>query len=314
MKHTVVSSDIVQLAAMECAASCILTALNIAGLDYRHFLLGYWNLTYFSKTIMSGKYMIRNDLKFAYGIEQECRVGTASDLMALLRRNHMILLACRASGLRFFPKGMLAQEAGGFQHFILLYGCRSDPDRFLVVDPVAAYIGEMSAADIWECRVKEKELLYYSLSLPPSFEPPSAREMFARESAAIYDRYAGNKAMDSFIRDVADCVNWDRTARHAWIDQNNITISSIVKTRSLVWQSFCGLNVMTGDEMRAGRERLEGVVKLWTAVNFLLIKWKKSDAGETLAASVIQKLEALKSRERECLHFIKEKGREWAAI
>jgi hypothetical protein len=314
MKQLITSVDIIKLAAMECAASCIVTALNIAGLNYRYFLLSYWNLTYSSKIIMSGKHMRRNDLQYAYGIEKECKLGNDNDLIALLQQNHMVLLTCHASRLRFFPKNMLGLESTGFQHYILLYGYQPETGKFLVIDPVAEFIGEITASEIWEGSVRENELLYYSLLLPSSFEQPAVREIFSRESAANVKFYTGDKAMNQFIQDLMECTRLSQEERNAWIDQNNITISSIVKTRSLVWQCFCDLNVMTSDDIREGNEWIEGIVKLWTTVNFLMIKLKRSHANEALVLSIEQKLETLKIKERECLEFIMKKGRELSAV
>jgi hypothetical protein len=313
-KQSFTSADIIKLGAMECAASCILTALNIAGMNHRYFLLSYWNLTYNSKIIMSGKHMIRNDLEYAYGIKIEYRLGNEYDLIAMLRHNNMILLSCQASRLRFFSKNMLDLDTTGFQHYILLYGYRSETGNFLVIDPIADFIGEMAPAEIWESSVKENELMYCALLFPEVLKQPAISDIFIRESSANVKFYTGDKAISQFIQDVKECTRLRSEERNIWIDQNNITITSIVKTRALVWQCFCELNVMSGEDIRAGNELLKGVVKLWTTVNFLLIKLKKSFNNEAAVTSIEQKLVLLRNKERECLEFIMEKGRELSAI
>ncbi|MFD0697453.1 hypothetical protein ACFQZT_25590 [Paenibacillus sp. GCM10027628] len=314
MKQFNTAGDIVKLAAMECAASCIMTALTIAGHDYRYFLLSYWNLNYNSKIIMSGKNMRHNDLQFAYGIAKECRSGTEDDLIALLRQNNMAMLFCKASKLRFFPRNMLGHESSGFQHFILLYGYQPETGKFLVIDPVADYKGEISAYEVWDCSVKSSEIIYYSLELPDYYEQPSASRIFSKESSANLRNYSGDKAIAAFIQDLQACLQWPQDERDTWINQNNITISSIVKTRSIVWECFCDLNLMTPDEIRAGNEIVEQIVSLWTTVNFLLIKLKKNHSNEAIAKSIEQKLETLKVKELECLQFIQQKGLELYAV
>src|SRR4051812_12848538 len=100
MSYKATPKDVINVAAMECAASCIMTALNIAGLNYRFYLLSYWNLNYHARNLLSGEVNImRNDLLYAYGIEHKCHIGNEQHLIQALEQKHMILFACHASKL-----------------------------------------------------------------------------------------------------------------------------------------------------------------------------------------------------------------------
>jgi len=314
MKKIITSGDLIKLGAMECAASCIMTALHITGLDYRYFMLSYWNLTYTSKIIMSAKNIIRTDLLYTYGIKKEFMKGNEQNLIELMQGNHMAVLPCHASKLHFFPRIMLGHESHGFHHFILLYDYFPQRESFLVIDPIAEFIGEISTAELWESSVSKHELIYYTLELPNKFEQPSIDQIFIRESATNVMRYGGDKVITKFIEDIKECIKLEQDERNTWIDQNNVTITSIVKTRSLVWQSFCSLNRMTADDVEIGNQLIEAIVKLWTTVNFLLIKMKRSHKQAEIVTTIEDKLLTLKAKERECLEFIKRKGGELAAI
>ncbi len=319
-KPLVASTDVVKLAAMECAASCVLTSLRIAGLDDRYFMLGYWHLTYSANVLMSGRNMVRNDLEYVYGIRKELVSGAGDRLMASLREGHMVLLYCRASRLPFFPVRMLGHEAKGFEHCILVYQYRQETGRFLVIDPIADYIGEMSLAELYSGSARENRFIYYSLAFPTFFQKPSDVEIFHRESANNFNQYTqeglhtGGKAIDLFCRDLAQCAQWNALDRDAWIDQNNITITSIVKTRPIVWESFRALDVLSSEDIRTGAESIEAIVKLWTIVNFQLIKLKRNPDHATLALSIRAKLKAVRSAESAFLEFLYKKGRECVEI
>ncbi|MGG1516563.1 hypothetical protein ABE504_14185 [Paenibacillus oryzisoli] len=315
MSYRATPENIIHVAPMECAASCIMTALNIAGLNYRFYLLSYWNLNYYAKNLLSGEVNImRNHLLYAYGTQIKCHNGNAYDLIQAMEQEQLVMFACQASKLRFFPEKFTGHEANGFQHFILLYGYQAESNRFLVIDPIADFIGEITESELRDCALKETEFIYYSLSFPQSFEQPSVSQIFKRESQINADKYTGEKAFHLFIADLEALPSWSQQERETWINQNNITITTIVKMRKMIWQSYCELNMMTATAVQAGQELVEGVVKLWMAVNFLLLKLKKKQNEKNIIAAIAQNLETLISKERECVEFIKLKGDEVVAI
>ncbi len=82
----------------------------------------------------------------------------------------------------------------------------------------------------------------------------------------------------------------------------------------MVWQSFCSLNVMTWMEIETGGTYISTIVKLWTTVNFLLIKFKRNYSNTQLSETIQQKLKTIKKTENEFLEFIYLKGRDLLAI
>lgn len=128
------------------------------------------------------------------------------------------------------------------------------------------------------------------------------------------DGQTGREAFRLFSQDVADSANMTQEYRAAWIERNNITLSSIVKARERVWQSFRELGLMTEDEMAQGDAYLDEIAKGWTAVNFALVKLKRSPQNAELTAAIQRLLERNATLELECLRFIYGKGRERVAL
>ncbi len=316
----ITSTDVIKLAAMECAASCVVTGLNISGLDYRYFMLNYWHLIYYGNVLMLRGSIFKNDLGFAYGIEKKLVEGNESKLVESLGRGKMAIFLCRASKLRFFPGSMLGLESNLFQHHILLHGYVPDTGNILAIDPIADFLGEVTIEELLENSIRSGELIYYTLEFPRSFQKPTAREIFQRETESNFKQnvrsrsHPGNDAFSLFLHGLVECLQANTDTRNSWIDQNNITISSIIKSRPLIWQSFCSLDMMTSEELRTGGEYINEIVKLWTALNFLLIKLRRKPADTELLESVQYKVQAIKAAEYEFLEFMHEKGRGLYAV
>ncbi|MGB8953919.1 MAG: hypothetical protein WCC10_00975, partial [Tumebacillaceae bacterium] len=114
----------------------------------------------------------------------------------------------------------------------------------------------------------------------------------------------GGKALDQFSRTLAVAEAWEAEERNLWIDRNNITISSIIKTRTKIWESFRDLGVLAPDEEAELEREIQGIVKLWTLLNFLLIKFKRKPEDSSLVASMRQKLIEIKRTELRFLQRI----------
>jgi hypothetical protein len=320
LKTQVTTADIQKLGAVECVASCLMSGLHLSGLDYRYFLLGHWNLVYYENTLMPDNDMADLGLEYAYGIETRHHSGTASDIISLLQSGGWLLLACRASRLSFFPRNLLGLESHQFLHFILVYRYGSATDTFSVIDPIANFIGEMNEAELTAAAVEEGELNYYACIPSGKEKRPSANDIFYREAADNLMKYergdgqTGREAIRLFSQDVADSARMTQEYRTAWIERNNITLSSIVKARARVWQCFRELDLLTEDETAQGDAYLDEIAKGWTAVNFALVKLKRSPQNGELTASIQRMLERNATLELECLRFIYGKGREGVAL
>lgn len=268
------SAGTVRLAALECAASCVVSALAIRGMDPRGFLLGYWHIAYYDGMLMSAKNIKWIDLAYEYGIRATFTSGSPANLREVIDEGDMAIVLCKASKLSFFPPSMLGFESAGFYHCVLLHGRGDRPDSYRVVDPVADYDGESSAHELAEASVRTGQFVYCRLSFDAAYRRPSARESFLKEAAANLASYekSGAAAFESFRAYAADFENWDAATRRAWAERNAIALSALIRMRALVWQSYADTGLLTDDELEEGRSKLGDVVRAWMNINLLFVK------------------------------------------
>ncbi|EFM12163.1 hypothetical protein PaecuDRAFT_0843 [Paenibacillus curdlanolyticus YK9] len=315
MKKRVAPDEIIKLAAMECAASCITTALNLFGCDYRYFLLGYWNLTYYAGTLMSGKHVRQLDLESVFGIQKTLHAGSAVSLRESLDEQSIVLMLCHASKLDFFPRNELSLEAEGFQHYILIYGYDAVSKQYLIIDPIADYIGGMTEEALYASSVRE-DLRYYRLVFPTDRQQPDHLAIIRMETERNLSCYtldeanAEGNAIDQFSIDLTAMAERPVDERNAWIDRNNISISSVIKSRGLIGEIYRSFHLLEEEDLRHYASSIDQIIKLWTTVNFLLIKFKRNPAQAGLTDSIRQRLEAVKALEKAFLDFLHLKGRE----
>lgn len=300
------------LAALECTASCIVAALSLSGEDPRYFLLGYWHIGYYDGMLMSVRNMKWIDLQFEYGIRFYLTSGSAEEVSSLLDEGGMAIVLCRASKLRFFPRSMLGFESAGFYHSILLHR-RVDGEgegRYEVVDPVAGYAGEMTAAELSVASVRRNELVYCKLAWDAAYSRPSRQVSLRKESAAIlngYRREAG-RAFQLFCADVTASVDWEEERRRTWAEQNMIALSAMIRMRGLVWQSYRELGSYAEWEAEEGARRAEDVKRGWMNVNLLLAKVGKRRPAGDVREGLLRKLEGARLAELELLEYLAERG------
>ncbi|MGO4548857.1 hypothetical protein AB4Z29_29110 [Paenibacillus sp. 2TAB23] len=300
------------LAALECTASCIVSALSLSGGDPRYFLLGYWHIGYYDGMLMSVRNMKWIDLRFEYGIRFYLTSGSAEEISSLLDEGGMAIVLCRASRLRFFPRSMLGFESAGFYHSILLHRrCDGEGEGgYEIVDPVAGYAGEMTAAELLHASVRRNELVYCKLVWDAAYSRPSRRESLRKESAAIlngYRREAG-RAFQLFCADVAASADWEEERRRTWAEQNMIALSAMIRMRGLVWQSYRELGSYSEWESAEGDRRAGAVKRGWMNVNLLLAKLGKRRPAEDLREGMLRKLEGVRLAELELLEYLAARG------
>lgn len=318
MNITAEPSQMVKLAAMECASSCVMTGLKLAGRDEKLLLLNQWYLQYMNRTLLSGRNVRMLDLEYIYGIRKQLIQGGEEDLRLRFARKNMALFICVPSRLNYFPEQLLTLEESGFDHYILLTGFNEETQRFRVVDPITDFIGELSTEELLHASVKPGFLYYFIMEFPPhgSFLPPEASTLFLHEAQKNLDHYAasdiltGGKAIEGFCTDLSDSTQWSAAERTVWIRQNNITFSSIVKTRELVWQSFCHLRIMKPEQVEQGGKQMKMIVKAWMAANFLLIKYGRHSDNSSIIDKLVHKMAGIRQMEIEFLQFICATGRE----
>ncbi|UNK18928.1 hypothetical protein MNQ98_02450 [Paenibacillus sp. N3/727] len=312
------SQTVVKLAAMECAASCLLTLLRMKQVSSQYFLINYWSLNYSSGLLMSGKNIRLYRLDYLYGIQSELKKGTEDDLVRFIHEGGAALLMCRAADLDYFPRELLTHEENGIQHFSLIYGCDASGSQFQVADPTADYIGTLSREQLGRSRMKGKDspLYYYTLVPPKQFVLPDPKEAFqftSKQNLQLYtkgDHNFGYRAVERYAADLMQSIHWTKERRNLWIYQNNITISSIIKTRSAVWNSICELQLLSSSQLEEGNLAIDRLIKLWTTVNFLLIKYKKRYTDMALLSQLKDKLMEVGRQETQFLLQMEQVGSE----
>jgi hypothetical protein len=303
---------------MECSTSCVMTGLKLTGRNERLLLLNQWYLQYAYQTLLSSKNVRMLDLEFLYGIRKEWKQSGAMELRLRLTADHLVLLLCVPSLLDHFPRHLLTLEEAGFDHYLLLTGFNQATGRFRAVDPITGFIGELSAEQLERASVKSDSLQYFMMQFPEdgTFAQPDLQTIFfheAQQNLSLYleqDKHTGSQALERFAQDLADCAHWQEGARTSFIRQNNITISSIVRMRELVWSSYRELGLMSAEHMEQGNSKAAAIAKNWMAVNFLLIKYSRQSGDSTVIDKITHKLTDIRHSELEFLQFIYAIGRE----
>jgi hypothetical protein len=258
------------------------------------------------------------DLEFIYGIRKEWIQSGAKELRLQLTADHLALLLCVPSLLDHFPKHLLTLEEAGFDHYLLLTGYNEATGRFRAVDPITGFIGEMSEEQLERASVKPSSLQYLIMQFPAdgTFTPPDSQTIFlheAQKNLNLYlasDKHCGGQALEQFAQDLAASVHWQEDERASWVRQNNITISSIVRMRELVWSGYCELGLMSEEHLEKGNAKIGTIAKEWMAANFLLIKYGRYSGDLTIIDKITHKLTEIRHSETDFLQFIYATGRE----
>jgi hypothetical protein len=312
MRVNIVEKDApFRLAALECAASCIVSALDIRGLDRRLFLMGYWHTVYFEGLLMSAQNIKWIELAYEYGIQTRMTSGPSSEVAALLERGDMAIVLCRASELRFFPASMLGFESTGFYHCVLAYGKGEAENSFLVTDSVAGFRGDMTTEELDLAGVRREEWVYCHLSFNASYRQPELRTSFLRETNRILDEYGsdGRSAIDSFLGVLAESGQWDPVKRRSWADRNNIALAALSKMRTIVWQSYLDTGLLDAEERETGSRLAEKIVRGWTNVNLQLVRYGISGVPRS-SESIRSGIEEVVAAELLLLKLLAGSGRE----
>lgn len=298
--ESVEPDKIIRLAAMECGASCLMTALGMLGRNPNHFMLDYWNLTYIAPTLMGNRELGDAPFEWMFGLQLELRNDHLSSIIQVLEEGGWALVLSNPANLEYFPKKFITDELGGDDHYVMLYGYDAARRLFRIVDPIAHFIGEITQEELALGVESTEEMEYYAL-LPGAkeFVQPTDSELFAYAAGRNYaEAFAENTlvAYESFREDIAQIVNWEAEARDYWIYHNNVTISTIVKLRATIWKAFCDLGALTSEQTEQGQRLVQSIVKQWTTFNFQLTKFKKH-ADENLVTSLLNQFSAIREVE-----------------
>lgn len=305
---------LIQLAPMECIASCVMTALGMKGQVPEWYLLDYWNINYFFKVLVSSKKSMNlKNLKTLYGVDVVFRKTTPEELTLRFAAGELALLDCKASRLPFFPRSMLSYDDSGFTHSILLCGFREEDRCFLVADPVAGYEGWVPEAILLQAGVYKGQLYVHMLHFsdpPPTY---TERELFlyaARNNRDYFeteDARSGRNALFSFTRDIGVLLQENPSRLPDWIGQNILTVTSIITMRKKVWEALKRLHVIPEEEEQGASALFDDIVKQWTRFNYLLVKLKINPSAHLLD-SLAAKNEDIVQSERTFLYRLSELG------
>lgn len=334
----------VNLAFMECFTSCVLTYVHLTGRDYTKVILDYWNLRYQFKTLLSSKDARQLPLQYLYGIRMKFVKGSKQTLLDHLRQGTSVIYLCMASRLAYFPRSYLGMEAGGFQHSVLLLGCTGPSERILFMDPMADYAGQADIEELTQAgglNVKRGELHYFTLeeSAPGFVEPPAnaCLSFSAERNLSFYcdtgeplaavppsstgakdasrhtawiewfgNRHGGWKALDRFAEDLAASPSWTPELREGWVKRNTMTISSIRRLRSLIWDTIQDMAPFSEEQRNNGQEQVERIAGLWQALNYQLIKFNSRPSADGCLSSITRHIDGLKSAEVSFLQWVKD--------
>ncbi|MBD7962755.1 hypothetical protein [Fictibacillus norfolkensis] len=288
---------IVNLAAMECGASCLMTFLNLRDYQYKYYLLNYWNLNYYSNVLMASKNIRKSNLDFLFGIDMHFNSGDIETIKEVLSSGRVICLLARANQFAFFPKHLNVMDDQSFKHMVIIENVYEG--AFRVIDPIVDFVGDLTEDEMKEAVHTDGLFYFYELS-ERGGELPSPSAIYQHTVQANYNAYhhsqvnEGRMALLKFQEDLDHSLSCDEIKRDKWIDNNTITISSIIKTRKQIWDTLC---LMRKDKDSTFLDKLfSDLIKNWNLLNFLLLKYKRKPLPDKVDAIknriiVIQELE-----------------------
>ncbi|WP_442602793.1 hypothetical protein [Paenibacillus sp. KN14-4R] len=305
----IIKEEIVKLAAMECAASCVLTLLNKMSFEIKDFLINYWNLNYTGKILMGARNVRLFDLEKLYGIRVIFTKSTKEQLLDFLSDGGKALYLCNASGFSFFPDSMLGYESSGFKHFTLLYGL--DKNRqVMMVDPIIDFIDSVSFTDLLKASVGEHYYYYYALVFP--------KTKLARDESQSLDYsmnrnfhyymesklHGGRMAIERFLEDLVHSIDWPEKERKDWVTMNITTVNAIANLRRIIWGHLKDLlPIILVDKFTI---IVNEIVELWKNVIFQLIKYNRSPQNMELINYLKGKITAVAKKEEFLLYQLVE--------
>ncbi|MBW7476493.1 C39 family peptidase [Paenibacillus oenotherae] len=308
--------ELISVAPMECIPSSVMTMLKAKGYNPELFLIDYWNLNYYnrSKIVISAKKTINvKNLKKVYGIDVVYVHGDKRALAESIMSGNSILYECKSSRLHFFPESLMTHEDSGFNHFIIVHGYDEGTEDFYVMDPVADFQGTMTYDELVGAGLYNGRLYYFDFRFPSSFIPPSPKDMLSYAVTQNYNYHVHNtfasgvNVLRRFNREVSDPDIADRSIQK-WVEQNNITLVSIIRMRKRVWESLCSLGVLNDDAVAMLSGKVDRIMTQWKSLNFLLTKYRFKQTP-TVIESISNKVEDIIQSEKDFLIELYEMGR-----
>jgi hypothetical protein len=303
---------IFKLGPLECVTSNFINALILWGKNYKLFLLNYWTVDYYHQLFLGSRNLNLCLIPYLYGIKINIQKGMLQDINNLLNQNHMAIVLCKASQLAYFPIRYLTHENRGLGHTFLIYGYNSNDQTYKIIDAMANFSGSISMKQLEDLVDADGNLSYYPLIYSDHTEP-KIEDIFVKATTYNYTLFTqkvfnyGQKSFLSFYKAILDSFNWDKTARNQWIDQNTLTITSLINNRLTIWNYIKELKLLNPEEESLIGEKMDNLIKQWKSLIFILTKLKKT-IDDNLCDSLKNKLELLKELEEAVLLIMRKVG------
>jgi hypothetical protein len=317
MVKNVSKDNIVSLAPMECNAACTATGLKIAGFNFHLFLTDYWGMRYGNGVLLSGKPTYQSNIDYIYGTESGVLANCAfEDMIYHLSNNVILCMECKVSEFEYFPKQHMTLLYHDFNHTILIVQYNSNNEKFLIVDPIFKYIGELTYEELYNASATDGSIHLITIALPGKMTSnlPTYRQVFEQSVERNYNYFIdgileadihaeGFSAIDFFKNDLLDSIKWDVDRRKSWIGVNNITLLTVATMRIIVWESFKSLNLMRPVDVENGQTKVDLIAKKWRHINVLLVRYSINSDNKEIE-KIITLLEEVKSLEHDFLLYM----------
>jgi hypothetical protein len=310
------ADDLFTLSPLECIATSAIHALKIWQKDYHNFLLQYWFLNYESGMLLGSKNLQHCMLDKIYGVSVEYRLSRIDELIDVFSSpKKFVILKCRASGLDFFPRGLLQFEGVGFYHHFLITGYEKHKRSFDCLDAIAGFRGDYLEEKIEKLAEPDGLLDYQILEINDDFTPPPGESLFLATAYSNYMAFLNNtelplgkKAIQKFSEVLL------KTDRHedikAWVYRNNLTLVSIITNRLAVWEAYQKTGLIKRDCISELSSKVTEIIKHWRAVNFLIVKCGVRPADRKTRIAITEHLAAVSAGEEDFLHRMIVAGQE----
>lgn len=303
-----VKPEVIYLGALECLASTVVTSLKMTGRDHRYFIADYWNLNCELTMLLSSRNFAFYNLEAIYGIKSDFVAGPFELLIGELEKGNIVIYNVQASKLSFFPKSMLGFENPFSGHCLLVYKYEPATRTFHVVDPVVNYVGEISMDELIHASAFPGYAGMNTISIGEESSLSSAERLnfsAERNYNSYYLEYVpgGARALRKFREAAAASLEWTQEVRSEWVEKNSISITTVLKLRVLVWDSFRSLADFAEDVIKQGDKSIEEILKLWNSLNFNMLKFGRQPKPEYVDA-IIGYTNLLEEKELDFLEFV----------
>ena len=267
-------------APFECYANSLLSLLKLWNVDPTLFFAQYWFLSY-DRLLLSAKHPRLNYLEDYYNLEYRFFISHNHTIVDSLDEGAAVMLYCDTKSLYYYPHDYTGGADFGLMHFIIIYGYDSDQQLFSVLDPTVDFIGTLSYGDVDKLIAEVENQIFVRVKKTPATRPVENKvEFFKRSSRQSYLLYhlaeqnCGMRAPERFIADLDVCESWEGSLWDNWTLYNCVSLTSIIKNRSAIWNGLEKIGVLTPSQLEKCHELYVSIAKDWNSLSFLMTKFR----------------------------------------